>query len=195
MKKIVETTAPASEPVTLNEAKLWAKVDITDDDTLITALITSARVQIENHINRPLINTTFKMYMDAFFPDKRDAIQIEIGSVNAINSIQYRDNAGDLQTWSTAEYETDLNGAFAWFKPVDGNTYPTTEINTFNTVEVEFIAGYGADASDVPEIIKTAIKMLVTDAYEHREAQTEITLNDNKAVKRILDQYTLRNFF
>jgi uncharacterized phiE125 gp8 family phage protein len=195
IKKIEETTAPVSEPVTLIEMKLWAKVDITEDDALITALITAARIEVENDINRALINTTSTMYMNAFFTDKGDAIQIETGNVTAINSIKYLDDAGSLQTWSTSEYETDFRGQFSWFKPVDGDTYPTTDINTFNAVEVEFVAGYGATASSVPENIKVAIKMLVTDMYEHREAQVEISLKENKTIQRLLRQVTLRNFF
>jgi len=41
------STAPASEPITLAEAKLYLRVDTTADDALITALITAARETVE----------------------------------------------------------------------------------------------------------------------------------------------------
>ena len=45
-------TAPTGEPVSLTEAKAQCRVDITDDDTYITALITAARSHLET-IARP----------------------------------------------------------------------------------------------------------------------------------------------
>lgn len=40
-----------SEPVTLSEAKEWCKIDLSDDNDLITALITAARIMCENYSN------------------------------------------------------------------------------------------------------------------------------------------------
>ena len=44
--------APATEPVTLAEAKLFAKASGTTDDTLITDLIVGARKLAEEWLNR-----------------------------------------------------------------------------------------------------------------------------------------------
>ncbi len=41
------TVPPAGEPLTLAEAKLHLRVDLSDDDALITALISAAREQAE----------------------------------------------------------------------------------------------------------------------------------------------------
>lgn len=55
---IVSRTITGTEPVTLNEAKLWLKVDYTADDTLITDLISHCRELIENYIERSLVAST-----------------------------------------------------------------------------------------------------------------------------------------
>lgn len=47
-----------TEPVTLQEAKDWCRIDVTDDDTLITALITAARIVCENFANLSFIERT-----------------------------------------------------------------------------------------------------------------------------------------
>lgn len=48
----ITDTAPVIEPVTLAEAKLWCKIDDnTEDDGLVTALITAARIICEKFVN------------------------------------------------------------------------------------------------------------------------------------------------
>jgi uncharacterized phiE125 gp8 family phage protein len=42
-----------------------------------------------------------------------------------------------------------------------------------NAVTLTYTAGYGATANLVPEGLKTAIKMLVSHWYEHRETAAE----------------------
>ena len=57
-------TAPAVEPVTLEEAKLHLKVDGAEDNTLITTLITTARELAERETKRAFITQTWQMYLD-----------------------------------------------------------------------------------------------------------------------------------
>lgn len=47
-----------SEPVTLNDMKLWGKIDTTADNSLITALITTARLMCEHYTNTSLVTRT-----------------------------------------------------------------------------------------------------------------------------------------
>lgn len=47
-----------AEPVTLQEAKDWCRIDVSDDDALITSLIKAARIICENHANLSFINRT-----------------------------------------------------------------------------------------------------------------------------------------
>src|SRR5512139_1421702 len=57
-------TAPTSEPVTLAEAKLQCRVDISTDDTLIGNLITAAREWCEAHDWRVYMPQTWELYLD-----------------------------------------------------------------------------------------------------------------------------------
>ena len=47
-----------SEPVSIDEAKDWCKIDGCDDDKLILSLITAARIICENHSNLSFIKKT-----------------------------------------------------------------------------------------------------------------------------------------
>ena len=58
------TTAPSVEPVTLAEAKDFARVDTSDSDTLLTSLIKVARRRVENETGLALITQTWTGVMD-----------------------------------------------------------------------------------------------------------------------------------
>ena len=58
--------APASEPVSLAEAKLFLRVEHDDDDDLIAALIAAARVQVEAQTRRALITQTWRLVRDVW---------------------------------------------------------------------------------------------------------------------------------
>lgn len=47
-----------SEPVTLQEAKDWCRIDVSDDDTLITSLIKAARIICEKYSGLSFVSKT-----------------------------------------------------------------------------------------------------------------------------------------
>jgi uncharacterized phiE125 gp8 family phage protein len=61
-----QTTPPAVEPVSLAEAKLHLRVDITDDDALITGLIQGARYAAENMCRRVMVTQSWGLTLDGF---------------------------------------------------------------------------------------------------------------------------------
>jgi uncharacterized phiE125 gp8 family phage protein len=58
LQKIVDAVA---EPVSLEEAKAHLRVDGTIDDAYIGALITAARTDAENRLQRSLTETTWRV--------------------------------------------------------------------------------------------------------------------------------------
>src|SRR5690349_11140632 len=58
------TSGPSSEPLSQDDAKTWAKIDTTDDDMLVAALITAARMAAEEYLRRSLITQTWKLTLD-----------------------------------------------------------------------------------------------------------------------------------
>ena len=65
---LVIITPPATEPITLTEAKAQCRVDGTAEDALLTIYIQAAREQCERLIGRKLITQTVEQRLDAF-PD------------------------------------------------------------------------------------------------------------------------------
>jgi hypothetical protein len=103
-----------TEPVTLQEAKDWCRIDVNDDDTLITSLITAARIMCENYANLSFINRTvtakIKNRLGGFNPPYGPLKEITSATDsdgNAITDFDF-DNAypGNVTIVYTAGYDT-----------------------------------------------------------------------------------------
>ena len=55
---------PAIEPIALADAKKWLKLETSDDDDVVGALITAARLMLEAQIRRMLITQTWRLIYD-----------------------------------------------------------------------------------------------------------------------------------
>jgi hypothetical protein len=61
------TTAPTAEPILLAEAKARLRIDVDDEDALLTALIAAARMFVEKTLGVALITQSWSYFLD-FWP-------------------------------------------------------------------------------------------------------------------------------
>lgn len=162
-----QTAAPASEPVTTDEAKSHVRVDISDDDTLIDSLIASARDTIEKLARRALITQTWRLSLDNW-PDG-DAIELPRPPLQSVSSITYTESDGTVNTWDTSGYIVDTDSEPGRVVLAYGESWPSVTLYPAAAIKITFVAGYGDEAGDVPEPWKQAIKLLVAHWYENRE--------------------------
>ena len=182
MRKIV--TEPTVEPITTAEAKLYLKVDISDEDALIAELIKAARIMAENYTGRQLVTATWELYLDEF-PEVIELYRCPVGSVT---SIKYYDSDNVLQTLSTDYYTVDAVSQPARIAEAPDYAWPSTE-DRVNAVIVKYDAGYGLAAS-VPEPFKVAIKLTVGHLYETRQDVTKDKMHELPlGAKHILNFY------
>lgn len=159
-------TAPAAEPILLATAKAHLRVDHSNDDTLITALITAARQTAEARIGRALINQTWELILDAF-----PVAEIKLGlpPVSSITSVKYIDEAGVEQTLAAENYTLDGDTLPGWLLPAYGVEWPATR-DVANALRIRFVAGYGADGTAVPAPIGQWMLIQIGTLYAQREA-------------------------
>jgi uncharacterized phiE125 gp8 family phage protein len=159
-------TAATTYPVTLAEAKLHCRVDSTDDDALITALITAATDLCEQKTGRAIMQQTWEVTLDAF----PDYIELTRVPVQSITSLKYFDMVGVEQTMLNTLYSYAQDDfGFARLDPVYGGEWPAAQ-DRLNTVAVRYVAGY-TNAAAVPEGIKQWIKLMVSTMYDNRETE------------------------
>lgn len=182
---LVQTSPPAIEPVTLAEARLFCRVDGTGEDALLASLIAAARQDAETQLQRSLITQGWRLVLDAF-PAR--AIELERGTVLSVTSITYADMSGTTQTMAPADYATDLSGCPGRITPGYGKTWPSA-LPQIAAVNIDYTAGFGPAAADVPEGIKRWIKMRVATVYAHREEVANAGSTPHFFVAGLLDPW------
>lgn len=159
-------TPPASEPVTLDEAKDHLHVDGTDEDTYITTLITVARQQAERVEGRVYITQTWALTLDEF-PDG-DWITLPVCPLLTVEEVTYLDADGTEQTWASSNYVVDTKSTPGRLALAPDKEWPTTQSGRVNAVTITMSAGYGA-ASAVPKTAKQAVLLLIGHWFANRE--------------------------
>lgn len=181
-------TAPAAEPITLQEAKDHLRVDGADDDALISALITAARERIDGPygwLGRAILTQTWDFYLDEF--PAGTCIYLPLAPVQSVVSVTYTDPNGASQTFADYALGADLDSqprlVLGWEK-----AWPATRAIA-EAVKVRFIAGYATPAA-VPAPIKAALLLTVGHLYENREAAVERALTETPmGVDHLLSPY------
>ena len=175
-----------AEPLSLTDAKHHLRVDTTDDDTYISALIVAAREYAESFLGRKLMTGTLTQYFDSF----SDAMELKRPPLASVTSITYVDADGETQTLADTVYDVDITVEPGLARLAYGQSWPTTR-DVYNAVTITHVVGYSADATSVPDGIKTAVKMLVAHWYEHRESVVvgTITAEVPMGVKALLWQF------
>jgi hypothetical protein len=183
---------PVLEPVTLTEACDFLRVAEGSDDAVIQSLIVAARRWCEAYTQRRFITQTLRLLMD-FFPGYIDmkvagekvsspfvsganavlvgiryAIMLPCPPVTSIVQFTYQDANGNPVTMvDGTNYIKDLSSQPARLMPPFGQMWPVARVIA-NAVQVDYVCGYGADPATVPDMIKIAIKLLVSNWYEKR---------------------------
>lgn len=185
--RLKPVTAPAAQPVTLDEAKAHLRVTAADEDALITALIAAAVGHVDGPsgtLGRALVEQEWDLLLDDF---PCDELELPLPPLRSVTSITYVDEQGATQTLAPAAYEVDASGPRGVVLPAYGQTWPRTRVQR-NAVTVRFKAGYGTTGASVPAAIRAAILLLVGDLYANREAQGD-TLARNATVDALLFPY------
>lgn len=134
---LIQTVVPASEPITLNEARLHVRVDDTAEDTLITRNIRAARAYAETFTGRQLVTATYQRTLSNF----AGTIKLRPSPLQSVSNITYVDSNGDTQTVATSIYSVDTYGLIGSVYPAYGQSWPSSR-GMPNDVTIIFKAGH-----------------------------------------------------
>jgi len=166
---LVIVTEPSEEPITLDQAKQHLRIDTEDDDTLILGLIKVAREYAETATRRALMTQTWNYYLEDW--PKEDHIDLPMAPLQSIGAtgITYENSSGGVTTLTTGYYEVDTLSVPGRVVLGYNESWPTATLNVSNPICIKFVAGHGTP-DDVPEMIKSGMKIDLADLYEQRES-------------------------
>ena len=202
MAGLVVVTAPAVEPVTVDEVIKHLRLDADTDEGEVESYIQASREWCENYTGRAFINRTLRLSIDGIDevdiplwegwktgPDislrKRD-ILIPKPPLYSVTSVTTFDDADASTVFASTKYYVDKAREPGRVFLRNGETWPTA-LRVSNAVEIVYVAGYGATAGSVPASIVFAIKSLAAWLYEHRGEEPPEKLPANIAL--LLQQY------
>ena len=181
-----QIAGPAREPVDVELARQHCRIDHLEDDTLLGVYISAATSLAENYLGRVCITQTLRWSMTHSLPfgsglpliqplwlpygliDRRP-LDLPRAPIQSIARVALtRRNDADL-VLTTNDYSSDLTATPGRFL-LDGAVKP----NPNQGLLVDFVAGYGNNPEDVPQIIRTGILLMTAFLYEHRGDEGEM---------------------
>ena len=148
------TSEPASEPVSLSEAKLYLRVDDSNEDALITDCIVASRLMAEQWLGRSLITQSWKLAFDLAIAD---SVWLPMGPVTSILSIVIFNQDGSSSTLAANTY---------WLNAAKNAVEFDTIFSGFR-IEISYNTGYGVAAA-VPKPIKMGILAHIASIFDAR---------------------------
>lgn len=167
---LVQLTSPEVEPVSLAEFKAHARIDGTDEDTLLAAMLLAARAHVETLSGKLFITQGWRMIADTLPADGRIALLLR--PVRSIDAVTVYDGNGEPDMLEPEDWLADLGGRWPrlmFRRPA------AMRLRAMNGIEIDLTAGYGPSGLDVPAVLRHAIVMLATHWYAHRATGFDFT--------------------
>lgn len=154
--------APAVEPLSLDEAKAFLRVEHNDDDALISALIAASRIHVETETRRALITQSWRIVFDDWPECGR--LPVRPAPLRALTAARVYDVQGSAHVIDLQAFVLELGASELAFMP--WVLMQPTRIAA--GVELDVMVGYSDTALNVPEPLRQAMRLLIAHWYENR---------------------------
>lgn len=194
-RSITVVTAPTTEPVTLEEVKDQAEVQHNEDDALVLKALKAARSYVETYTRRKLLTQTLRMRIDWGFPCVIDLPFAPAQTVpDSAANFTYIATDGTETQVDTDVYVADTDSEPARVYIAYNQTWPTVRCQR-RAVSIDWVAGYGAAATSIPDDIIQACLLMATHYYEVRQPHVltigGVMVDYPKTVDDLLQPYVI----
>jgi uncharacterized phiE125 gp8 family phage protein len=146
---------PATEPVAVEEMRAHLRLNGSEEDSSLSGFLKAARTHIEQATRRALISQSWRLYLDGW-PVGR-IVRLPVSPVQSVDQITVYDRDGNASQLQPSDWQLDRSAQPERVKIKLGAGLPASDMMA---AEIDFTAGYGAAASDVPENFRQAVRLL-----------------------------------
>ena len=169
---LIPTRVPTGEPVTVDALKAHLRITHASEDALLGELIAAARQTVEREAGVACLDQGFRLLLDALPGHGLVRLPVHpVGQVTAITVYDAEGNPSDIDVPTTV-----LDG-YAVPPRLQFRQLPPTG-RCINGIEIDFDAGFGSTAAEVPDTLKRAILLAAAHWYEFR---AELAASDQPA--------------
>jgi uncharacterized phiE125 gp8 family phage protein len=165
-QRIVQSTAPTTEAIALEELKVHLRIDTNDEDAYIESRLRAAVQYYETATGRALMPRTYTATLDDWPWDGR--LIFPYPPLISVTSVKYTDSDGVTLTFAASNYTVDVAMRPGRLVLSSLSTWPSVTLADINGVEVIWTAGY----TELPDMDRSALLLLAAHLYENREAVT-----------------------
>ncbi len=162
---ITDIIPPDREPVTLEAAKLFLRIDHDDEDALIIDLIRTARERLETLCRTSLIERARRLTLQ---PPFSQCLHLNLSPISAVTGVVLHLLNGEEESLALDTLNINIRsipvsislktlGLWGWHKRTD-----------ITAITVDVVSGYGADIDDIPMPLRQAMLLLIGQGYEQR---------------------------
>lgn len=144
----------------------------TSEDTVMTAYLTATQEQAQLFTGRQFLNSTWQLLIDTF----PGHVSLSKTPFSSLTSVKYYDSNDQLQTLDPSEYKVKDGGTYGFTSIYFDGNIPSV-YDKPDAVVIEYVAGYGSLAADVPEPIKVAIMLTAASYFENRTNEVTGSIN------------------
>ena len=157
-------TAPAIEPVSVEEMVRQCRITDRSEDDLLAQYITAARTYVEDITGRKLISQSW----DAYFESLDDPLILPFAPLVSVTSVKYQDTGNAQQTLAATYYEAAERDGRPIVRAKYNQSYPST-LGHADDVVIRASYGYGTTAASVPAPLRQVVKWFASHWFENRE--------------------------
>jgi len=158
-------SGPAIEPVTIDEVKSFSGIDYADHDSMLEGFIEAVRGAAEEYTGRAFIKQTIQMKMD-YWP--RTTVELPCPPLISVTKIVTLDEDDAETEYDSDNYYVITQGTPGRVVLKKSVTAPQNTVRDYGGFLIEFKAGYGDAAEDVPRAIRDGIKIWTGIVYATR---------------------------
>lgn len=159
------STAPSIEPINVDDVKEFARIDGSQEDTLIEGFITAVRGATELYLGRALLSQTIALILDEW---PGDVVELPKPPLISISSVVTLDEDDAETTYASSNYYA-ITGSIPGKLVLKNEATPPYNTERYHGgYKITYLAGYGSYSSSVPSQIKEAMKLWATAVYENR---------------------------